>query len=282
MSSSRVSTVRLRTFSPVARSSRRARSANASMPIATSMLVGGAQLLARVDAAALAAQPLAVEQVGAGELGAQPRAAQALDRLAIQALGGLAFAQQRARAGRDPQRPVGVGGTASPPRDARAARARSRRVLAPGRGLDQLAQRPGRDEQLGRVVAGVLCRRQRLVVAAETVEQDRACPVCVLDGGPLAPGGGLVDRGVDQLGGLGLRGPEGRRARVRRRARPARPGRLRDAVGLGDQRAPRVPKSPRQRDGLGEHVDARRRARASAPASRASWTPRVATARQVS
>ena len=67
VSPSRVSAVRLRTVSPVASSSRSARSANASGPC-DEQLVGGAQLLARVDAAALAPQPLAVDQVGAGEL----------------------------------------------------------------------------------------------------------------------------------------------------------------------------------------------------------------------
>ena len=42
-------------------------------------LVRRAELLARVDASALAAQPLSVEQMRAGELGTQPGAAQPLD-----------------------------------------------------------------------------------------------------------------------------------------------------------------------------------------------------------
>jgi hypothetical protein len=46
-------------------------------------VVGGAQLLARFDAAALAAQLLTQEEMRAGELRAQARAAQALDRFAI-------------------------------------------------------------------------------------------------------------------------------------------------------------------------------------------------------
>ena len=54
------------------------------------LVVRGAQLRTRVDPAILAAQPLAVEQVRAGELGPQPGAAQPLDRLAIQPLGGVA------------------------------------------------------------------------------------------------------------------------------------------------------------------------------------------------
>ena len=82
--------MRLRTVSPVASSSRRARSANASMPIVGEHLVRGAQLLAGVDAAVLAAQPLAVEQVRAGERDADAGAAEPLDRLAVEPLGGLA------------------------------------------------------------------------------------------------------------------------------------------------------------------------------------------------
>ncbi len=51
-------------------------------------LVGRAQLLARVDPAILAAQPLAIEKVRAGELWTEPGAPQPLDRLAIQIVGG--------------------------------------------------------------------------------------------------------------------------------------------------------------------------------------------------
>ena len=47
-------------------------------------LVRGAQLLAGVDAAVLAAQPLAVEQVRAGERHADAGAAEPLDRLAVE------------------------------------------------------------------------------------------------------------------------------------------------------------------------------------------------------
>ena len=90
VSSSSVLTVRLRTVSPVASSSRRARSANPSMPIAAVHLVGGAQLLAGVHAPPSPAQPLAVEQVGAGERHPDAGAAEPLDRLAVEALGAVA------------------------------------------------------------------------------------------------------------------------------------------------------------------------------------------------
>ena len=58
--------------------------------------VGGSQLGAGVSAAVLAAQPFAIDQVGTGELRAQPGAAEPVDRLTVQVLGGLAVAQQRA------------------------------------------------------------------------------------------------------------------------------------------------------------------------------------------
>src|SRR4051812_42501212 len=53
-----------------------------------------AQLLARVGAAALAAQPLSVQQTPARELQAQARPSEALDRLAVLALRGARRAPQ--------------------------------------------------------------------------------------------------------------------------------------------------------------------------------------------
>lgn len=46
-------------------------------------VVGGAQLLTRVGAAALAEQPLAIEQMGAGKLYADAGLAQPRDRLPV-------------------------------------------------------------------------------------------------------------------------------------------------------------------------------------------------------
>src|SRR3954453_4502557 len=71
-------------------------------------LVCGAQLLARIHAAALAAEPFGVKQLDPGELWTQPRAAQMLARLAIEVPRGFARAQQRTRTGRLPEPPLGV------------------------------------------------------------------------------------------------------------------------------------------------------------------------------
>ena len=59
------------------------------------LLVGGAQLLARVHPPVLASQPFAVEQLGTGELDADPGALEPLDRLAEETVGDVALADQR-------------------------------------------------------------------------------------------------------------------------------------------------------------------------------------------
>ena len=122
--------------------------------------MGGAELRARVDPAALAAQPLAVEQVSAGQLGTQPGAAQSLDRLAIGGLGVLALA--RAAPASAPGRPAPS--RSSPALVAWASRSSASTASSglPGpRGrLDQLRKRPRGDMQLGRLLARLLGLRQ--------------------------------------------------------------------------------------------------------------------------
>ena len=65
----------------------RARSANASIPIAAS-ISWAVRSCSRVCPAVLAAQALTVEQVRAGELGAQMSPAAPLDRFPVQFVGG--------------------------------------------------------------------------------------------------------------------------------------------------------------------------------------------------
>jgi hypothetical protein len=72
--------------------------------------VRGTQLPARVDAPALAAQPLPVQQVRAGQLRPQPGPAQPVDRLAVQLVGGRPAAQQRPAARLEAQPEVGPAG----------------------------------------------------------------------------------------------------------------------------------------------------------------------------
>src|SRR5207237_7208387 len=130
---------------------------------------------ARVEAAAFAAQPFAVEKMGTGELDADAGAAEPVDRLPIEALGGLAVAQQRSRAGLDPQRPVGAAG-ASRLREPLEGVSRARSLPAPGGGLDELDQPPGERQLLG-VLAGPLGGVQRVLIPADAVVEHRARPV---------------------------------------------------------------------------------------------------------
>ena len=65
-------------------------------PDAAEHLVGGAQLLAGVDAPVLAAQPFAVQEPGAGEVDHAAAAGEPLDRLAVERLRVVVLAQQRA------------------------------------------------------------------------------------------------------------------------------------------------------------------------------------------
>ena len=53
----------------------------------------GAELLARIHPAVLAAQPLAVAELGAGEVDRAAGAAEPLDGVLVQRLGGAAVAQ---------------------------------------------------------------------------------------------------------------------------------------------------------------------------------------------
>ena len=104
------------------------------------LVVGRAELCARVDATALAAQPLAVEQVRAGEFGAEPGAPETLDRLAVELVRvargpprarervprrrGSSRCRRRApsrRACRARRRPPRAGRSAPPPRPVRSA-----------------------------------------------------------------------------------------------------------------------------------------------------------------
>ena len=135
-------------------SSRRARSANASAPMRREHLVRRAQLLARVDAPVLAPQPLAVEQLGAGEVDRDAAAGQPLDRLAVERSASspsLSSARDRASM---PERPVGAA------RLRALAQALERvgdvRSCRCGGRLDQLDQRPAEDAEVV-VLAAAVC-----------------------------------------------------------------------------------------------------------------------------
>jgi hypothetical protein len=119
--------------------------------------VSGPQLHAGVHPAVLAAQPFAVEQVGAGEFRAELGAAQPVDPFAVAALGNFALAEQRAAARLDSQPEVGSTGPGEVRQPCECIASNACIAAACG-GFDQLGQRPHRDIETGCVLAGLLGR----------------------------------------------------------------------------------------------------------------------------
>jgi len=88
-----------------------------------------------VAAAALAAQPLAVEQVRAGQLRDDPALLQLLDGKRVLGFGVVIAGEQRPAAGQHPERPVGSAGQ-RPRRECLQGGDGGRPITAPGRRLD--------------------------------------------------------------------------------------------------------------------------------------------------
>jgi hypothetical protein len=103
-------------------------------------LVGGAQLVAGVNSTVLAAQPLAVHQLGPSQVERDTATAEARNRLLVEGFGARAGGQQGARAGLDPESPVGT--TRLCPFDQTLKRHGGELVAAaPHGGFDQFGQR---------------------------------------------------------------------------------------------------------------------------------------------
>ena len=141
-------------------------------PEAAEVGVGAAQLLARVRAAVLAPQPLAVQEPAAGEFDRRAAAREPLDRLAVER---LVVVHQRAAARFDPERPLGAAGLRA-----------FAQALERGGGLVRLAgadarprsarPAPSRTQIDVLVLAGPLRGRERLAVVAVAVVQQRDQP----------------------------------------------------------------------------------------------------------
>ena len=162
------------------------------------------ELLARVDAAMLTPQPLAVEQMRARELGPQQGAAQPLDRFLIQALGGLARAHQGTGTSVDSEGRV-TAGESRGRNDALESDARQLRVPAPGCSFQQLHRHPSGDKQLVRaIVEWVPGGSHRVLVAAQAVAQKCQHPVGRPQTCSPARGGVFLSPRLDQGTSLGL------------------------------------------------------------------------------
>ena len=199
----------LRTVSPVAISSRRARSANASMPIAANMS-WAVRSCSRASTRGLrgAATPRtagahgrAPDEPGCGPAGRSPRGTarrRPPRRSATPGSGPRCRARHRCR------RP------ASTPPAARAHRGRA--SVSPLRAAASISSGSIHMVWNGTRHSEMACRAAdcRLVVAGEAVVQDRGRPMRV-DRRDTLPSGGELDRGRDQCGGLcfpALKGPE--------------------------------------------------------------------------
>ena len=143
VSSSYESTFRLRTVSPVATSSCRARSAKPWIPIAVNISWAVRSCVARVDASVLSPEPLAVQQMRASELRTDRGSAQVIDCVAVTLLGGNTFGEQRFRPALNADRPVGAARYGGLLQALERRRARGR-LSAARRGLDELVHVDGR------------------------------------------------------------------------------------------------------------------------------------------
>jgi hypothetical protein len=207
-------------------------------------LVGDAQLAAGVQPAVHPSQPLAVDEVGAGELGADPGPAQMVDGFAEGPFGAVAR-QQGARAGFDAERPRGSGrrGLAGQPLERV-----HRQIGPPGprRGLDELRQTPVLEDELS-MFTGATPGRLRLLVRAEAVAEDRVGVGGHDDGGALASGAGVADRRIDQRSRLGC--PAAPREQLQRGVRRRlRSRQLLHRCLLGDEVGGRPEVAPEDQD----------------------------------
>jgi hypothetical protein len=103
-------------------------------------------------------------------------AAEAVDRLTVEPLGGLTLAEQRPGAGEEPQRPVAAVGLGDLRQPFERADGTLRLPAAGGR-LDEIGQQPHRRTEPARVTGGPLGGDQRVVVPAEAVVANRVAPV---------------------------------------------------------------------------------------------------------
>jgi hypothetical protein len=133
----------------------------------TERLKRGAQLLSGVEAAPLAAQPLPVQKLRPGELESYPGAGEVHDRLAVETVGDIALAQQRAYTGFDCARPTGADHAGSLREPLQGVLEQSV-IGGPGRRLGQLGeqQRPAADriwlERLQTASRAASCRPRPL------------------------------------------------------------------------------------------------------------------------
>ena len=135
-------------------------------------LVRDVELGARVEATAFAPQPFAVQQMRAGELSADARSAEMVDRHAEPAIGDSIVGEQRPGTRFDAARPMGARGLCLVGQPVEGVGRKIGPAAARGR-LDQLAQPPVLRDDLS-ILTGGRGGCECVLVAAEAVEEDRA------------------------------------------------------------------------------------------------------------
>src|ERR1700749_838137 len=166
--------------------------------------MGGPQLGAGVPAPVLAAQPFAVQEVGAGHGRAHAGTAEPLNRLAIAVLGGLTLAERGTGPRFGAKRPVGAAGAGRLGKPLESAGCARGLAAADGR-LDQLRELPSEDAYVV-VLAHQLGGGEGLVVVAEAVVQQGG-RVLAGHSPPLTTARHAVHGGRDELGEPGLTAP---------------------------------------------------------------------------
>ena len=156
VNSSRASTDRLRSVSPVATSSRRARSAKASAPMSVSMSYADLRWLRASRRRFSRRSHSPYSKLSAGVLDAHASPAEPLDGLDVVALGRVTLAHLCARSGFDSQCPFGAAGARGPSQQLECIRC-AVGVAASRRGLDEFHQRPGGEAELVGVPGSSLC-----------------------------------------------------------------------------------------------------------------------------
>jgi len=157
----------------------------------------------------LATEPLATQEVRPTEVDSHTRSIEALDRLPVTLLSDLAVAQQRMRACLDPERPLAAAGLRH--LDEPAMSVDCYLALAASQGcLDKLGQCQVR--HVVGVAGSLLCRRQRGLIAAQAVVQDRLRPCDHCHAYSLAAPLDVLSIRIDQRERVGLTAAQGCKA----------------------------------------------------------------------
>ena len=210
--------------------------------------MGDPQLIPCVKAAALASQPLPIEQMRSRQVHAEARRLKMIDRRTVERLGRSPVGEQRSRARFDAQSPRCAGGARGFAQQLEGLGGAVSFAAAAG-GFDQLDERKGGEPQLARIRYGVGGSSECILVAGQPVVEHGRHPLGNGEPHPLAPGDEVLGASSDQWGELILAATKGRQRECSVQRDDSTMRRLRQDVGLLDERRRRLQLT-------GEQVDA--------------------------